>query len=88
MFVLVKYGKPHPDPIVETASLSSVQPPEVYYKLHLPSKVIDKGFLSALQLEAVVYSCQQHEHFLQSNERAGFLIGRIVININDEKMKN
>ncbi|XP_041862042.1 protein strawberry notch homolog 2 isoform X2 [Melanotaenia boesemani] len=31
--------------------------------------------LSALQLEAVIYACQQHEVILQNNQRAGFLIG-------------
>jgi hypothetical protein len=74
-FIIVKIGKAHPDAIVETASLSSVAPPEVYYKLKLPSKIVDRGLLSALQLEAVVYACQQHEFFLRSGQRAGYLVG-------------
>ena len=74
-FLAVKIGKRHPDPVVETASLGSVQPPDVNYKCHLPPALIDKGLLSALQLEAVVYACQQHEFYLASGERAGYLIG-------------
>ncbi|CAG7722769.1 unnamed protein product [Allacma fusca] len=71
----LKIGKRHPDQVVETASLASVAPPEVTYKLHLPASLIDKGLLSALQLEAVTYACQQHEFILESRERAGYLIG-------------
>jgi len=71
----VEYGKKHPDPIVETASLASVLPPSCYYKLALGDDIIKDGLLSALQLESVVYASQQHEHFLQGGERAGFLIG-------------
>lgn len=28
-------GKPHPDPVVETASLAAVEPPDITYKLHI-----------------------------------------------------
>ena len=70
-----KIGKPHPDEVVETASLASVEPPDVWYDLVLPEDIINKAKLSALQLEAVTYSCQQHEQYLASGERAGFLIG-------------
>lgn len=37
--------------------------------------LINSGSLSALQLEAVTYSCQQHENFLPDGSRAGYLIG-------------
>lgn len=43
----------------------------------LPQEVIDNCYLSALQLEAVVYACQQHETFLADGSRAGFLIGNL-----------
>ena len=49
-------GKPHPDPVVETASLASVEPPEVWYDLTLPEETVMEGKLSALQLEAVTYA--------------------------------
>lgn len=71
----LKLGKKHPDPVVETASLSSVEPADVWYKLSLPDETIKSGSLSALQLEAIVYASQQHEHFLPDGNRAGFLIG-------------
>lgn len=71
----VKVGQRHPDPVVETSSLSSVQPPEVWYNLSIPEDIIDKCKLSALQLEAVVYASQQHECFLPDGTRAGYLIG-------------
>ena len=29
------FGAPHPDPVVETASLAAVEPPDVTYELHL-----------------------------------------------------
>jgi len=70
------YGLPHPDPVVETSSLATVEPPDIHYKLKLPPKVIDNGLLSALQLESVIYASQQHSHFLADRRtRRGFLIG-------------
>ncbi|VVC91948.1 unnamed protein product [Leptidea sinapis] len=71
----LKIGRKHPDPVVETASLSSVEPVDVTYKLALPEDTIRSGALSALQLEAVVYTAQAHEHTLPDGTRAGFLIG-------------
>ncbi|KAJ8712673.1 hypothetical protein PYW08_007977 [Mythimna loreyi] len=71
----LKLGRKHPDPVVETASLSSVEPVDVTYKVSLPDETIRNGLLSALQLEAVVYASQAHEHLLPDNTRAGFLIG-------------
>ena len=71
----LKLGQLHPDPVVETSSLSSVQPPRIFYELALPEATIDSGSISALQLESVVYACQRHERFLADDRRAGFLIG-------------
>mgnify|MGYP003730071253 CR=1 FL=1 len=73
--VAVKLGKKHPDPVVETASLSSVEPTDVWYDLSLPESTINSGALSALQLEAITYASQQHEQLLPDGSRAGFLIG-------------
>ncbi|KAM9111818.1 protein strawberry notch homolog 2 isoform 2-T4 [Pangshura tecta] len=70
-----KIGKQHPDRVVETSTLSSVPPPDITYTLSLPSSIADDGLLSALQLEAIVYACQQHEVLLPNGQRAGFLIG-------------
>uniref|UniRef100_A0A3Q2YJN6 Protein strawberry notch homolog 1 n=1 Tax=Hippocampus comes TaxID=109280 RepID=A0A3Q2YJN6_HIPCM len=71
----LKVGLRHPDPVVETSSLSSVSPPDVWYRLTIPEEVIDRGCLSALQLEAITYAAQQHETFLPSGDRAAYLIG-------------
>ncbi|XP_063396548.1 protein strawberry notch homolog 1-like [Mytilus trossulus] len=68
-------GIKHPDPVVETSSLSSVEPEDVWYKLAIPDTTIECGELSALQLEAIVYACQRHNVILPSGDRSGFLIG-------------
>ncbi|XP_074474635.1 protein strawberry notch homolog 1 isoform X2 [Sebastes fasciatus] len=71
----LKIGQRHPDPVVETSSLSSVNPPDVWYRLSISEEVIDRGCLSALQLEAITYAAQQHETFLPNGDRAAYLIG-------------
>ncbi|XP_017102431.2 protein strawberry notch isoform X1 [Drosophila bipectinata] len=71
----LKLGKKHPDAVVETASLSSVEPCDVYYKLSIPAETINSGQLSALQLESITYASQAHDHLLPDGSRAGFLIG-------------
>uniref|UniRef100_A0A182Q7B7 Strawberry notch n=1 Tax=Anopheles farauti TaxID=69004 RepID=A0A182Q7B7_9DIPT len=71
----LKIGKKHPDPVVETASLSSVEPSDVYYQLSIPLETINAGLLSALQLESITYASQAHAHLLPDGSRAGFLIG-------------
>ncbi|XP_076453245.1 protein strawberry notch homolog 1-like isoform X2 [Babylonia areolata] len=71
----VDLGQKHPDQVVESSSLSSVEPPNVCYTLSIPEEVMDQGLLSALQLEAITYACQRHEVILLSGDRAGYLIG-------------
>ncbi|VDL27985.1 unnamed protein product [Hymenolepis diminuta] len=68
-------GHRHPDAVVESSTLSGVDPPEINYHLSLPREVIDNGSLSSAQLEAVVYACQRHKTTLPNGQRAGFLIG-------------
>ncbi|XP_061162410.1 protein strawberry notch homolog 1-like [Saccostrea echinata] len=75
MPVKLSIGIKHPDPVVETSSLASVEPCNIWYNLSLPENIIDNGELSALQLEAITYACQRHEIIMPSKERAGFLIG-------------
>ena len=70
--VLVKLGSKHPDPVVETSSLASVDPPEVTYQLRFDSSA---GNLSSLQLEAIIYASQRHMTRLPNSHRAGFFIG-------------
>lgn len=38
-YVIVKIGIRHPDPVVETSSLSSVAPPDVWYDPNIPQRV-------------------------------------------------
>lgn len=66
-------GHLHPDPVVETKSyyhnglmisaLAAVTPPDIFYELHLPQKIIDDSLLSSLQLETVIYASQRHSFF-------------------------
>ena len=49
---------------MENASLAAVPPPDINYNLAMPADVIQKGKLSDLQLEAVVYGCMRHLRFL------------------------
>ena len=69
-------GKPHPDPVVEAACLSTVASPDVSLELQIyTEKHPAATALSALQLEAVTYACQRYELTLQDGARAGFFIG-------------
>ncbi|XP_022717610.1 protein FORGETTER 1 isoform X1 [Durio zibethinus] len=68
-------GPPHPDPIVETSSLSAVQPPEPTYDLRIKDEMESSMALSCLQIETLVYACQRHLQHLPSGARAGFFIG-------------
>lgn len=49
----------------------------MWFDLKLPQEVIEERKLSSLQLEAVVYACQQHMNILADGTRAGFLIGKL-----------
>ncbi|PHU04117.1 Protein strawberry notch [Capsicum chinense] len=68
-------GPPHPDPIVETSSLSAVQPPEPTYDLTIKEDLEISQALSCLQIETLVYACQRHLQFLPNGTRAGFFVG-------------
>ena len=56
-------------------ALAAVSPPDVFYDLHLPQRVIDEGLLSSLQLETVIYASQRHQLFSPQGYRYGFLLG-------------
>ncbi|KAJ8762665.1 hypothetical protein K2173_010686 [Erythroxylum novogranatense] len=68
-------GPPHPDPIVETSSLSAVQPPEPTYHLKTKDELEKTNALSCLQIETLVYASQRHLQHLPNGARAGFFIG-------------
>ena len=66
----------HPDPVVETASLSALVPPKSTYRLCICSKTIAQARLTNLQLETISLACQQHElRMSHSGVRAGFFMG-------------
>ena len=76
-------GQAHPDPVVETTSLSFAELPPITYQLKLHNGIFRPksasnefgGALSRLQLETVSYACQRHETKLPTGERAGFFLG-------------
>ncbi len=62
---------------IEAAGLSEVRLPPATFPLleSIPSKIIEEGKLSNLQLEGISYACQRHLISLPNGERAGFFIG-------------
>ncbi len=58
------------------SSLASVEPPQVWFDVKFPETVIEEVRLSSLQLETIVYACQQHMNILADGTRAGFLVGK------------
>ena len=66
---------PHPDELVETASLSSVPEPKVVNKLRLPSKTLLDGLLTCAQAEVCLRAVAQHELRLPNGHRSGFFMG-------------
>jgi hypothetical protein len=69
-------GKAHPGDIVETKTMSTVPLAPITYKPALPADVIaGKGWLSAVQLEAVAIAGQQNDIVLPDGSRASALIG-------------
>jgi hypothetical protein len=73
---MLKIGLPHPDPVVESNILASCEPPKVSYQLHLPEHIVERGLLSSLQLESIVYANQCFERKKLSNgARPGFFLG-------------
>ncbi|KAL5731294.1 udp-glycosyltransferase [Ranunculus cassubicifolius] len=68
-------GPLHPDPIVETTSLSAVQPPEPTYDLKIKDELEKTNVLSCLQIETIVYASQRHLQKLENDTRAGFFVG-------------
>jgi len=67
----------HPDEVTEAASLSTITPPPLTYRLRIPDDVIASGRLTDVQLDAVVRACAQHERRLPgpAAARRGFMMG-------------
>jgi len=71
----IEHCIPHPDPLVESSSLASVDFPVISYQPFFPIEMLSKGCLSSPQMETIIYACQKHEMYLQTGERHGFFIG-------------
>lgn len=56
--------KAHPDPVTETSALNSIMPPPITCKIKIPKSVIERGLLTDLQLESILYACDQHQRML------------------------
>jgi predicted RNA methylase len=54
----------HPTSLVQSAALASVMPPLPRYRPLLPEGLVDRGAVSAAQLESVVYACEAHSTYL------------------------
>ena len=56
-------AKPHPTPLVQSASMASVPPPAPCYRPSLPRHLVDDGILSDAQLESIILAGEAHgEH--------------------------
>ena len=78
------HGAEHPDPCVETTSLSFVEPPCPLLPAsgaapvqlpHILATATRRNTLSSLQLEAVMYADARHGLDLPNGARAGFFLG-------------
>ncbi|NEQ64325.1 MAG: hypothetical protein F6K21_02275 [Symploca sp. SIO2D2] len=63
--IAIHRALPHPTTLCESAALSSVKPPAVKYQPTLPPSVVEKGLLSEVQLESVIYAGEAHSHLLR-----------------------
>lgn len=76
----VQGAKSHTTPLVESAAMSAVNPPDPTYSPTLSPDIVDKGILSDAQLESLIYAGQAHGKFLPTAEgqipsRRGYFIG-------------
>ena len=72
----MQHGGPHPSPVVETVSLSFVQPPDlVGDEVHAELLSNAAAPLSALQLESIAYARQRHARKAKDGTTGGFFIG-------------
>ncbi len=78
---VTEFGLPHPDELIQSASLASVDLPPITYKLQIKDKkCVTNGSLSTAQLESIIYACQISEQRMKPDaqgfaKRKGFFLG-------------
>ena len=73
--VRIPGAQKHLAPLVESAAMASVSPPDPTYTPNLAKEVITEGRISETSLENIVYAGQAHTQVLPSGERRGYFIG-------------
>ena len=73
--VRIPGAQKHLAPLVESAAMASVSPPDPTYTPNLAKEVITEGRISETSLENIVYAGQAHSQVLPSGERRGYFIG-------------
>lgn len=73
--VKIKGAQPHASPLVQSTAMASVPPPDVDYTPKIPKEIIISGDLSLTQMEAIIYTGQQHQNENPDGTRKGFFIG-------------
>ena len=71
----VQNAQPHPARVSESAAMSAIEPPAITYRPNLPQDIIEKGVVSAVQLEAISYAGQSHSQVLPNGTTRGFFLG-------------
>lgn len=61
----IPQAKPHPTELVESVAMNSIDPPSCSYQPLLPKSLIEKGLLSAPQLETIIRAGQAHSQLLE-----------------------
>uniref|UniRef100_A0A1I7Y3Y1 AAA_34 domain-containing protein n=1 Tax=Steinernema glaseri TaxID=37863 RepID=A0A1I7Y3Y1_9BILA len=75
----LRSGLSHPDGVVESTSLRSVQPPNIKYHMIYPEELIDTGHISSLQLEAVIHAGQMHQNRVRSTKLPRRTLRRVLL---------
>ena len=57
----------HPTPLVQSAALASVAPPQPSYRLQISEPLLTQSILSAPQLETLIYAGEAHSQFLSGS---------------------
>ena len=65
--IVIPGAHPHPSPLVQSAAMASVAPPQPTYRPYLYERLVTDGVLSAAQLESLIYAGEAHSQFLDGH---------------------